>query len=98
MGDLVIPISDPCPVNLISKAIASPQLLDRAATTFCVLIQYGAGTTEMALVLCGPRLREAMDKLRSFEVGVCLEWIPMRPIVGDTLLRVARGRKHLGRW
>ena len=41
MGDVVIPISDPCSVSLVERSIRVAQILDATADEFGLVIQYG---------------------------------------------------------
>ena len=54
MDDVVTPISDPCPIELVKRSIRVAQVLDDIAAEFGFVILYGIGKTELTLVLRGP--------------------------------------------
>ena len=51
MDDVVIPISDPSPIELIKRSIRVAQMVDATAAAFGFDVQYGAGKTELTVVL-----------------------------------------------
>ena len=69
MDDQVIPLSDNCPVTLISRVVEAAKM-DRTAAEFECVIQYGIGKTERTLVLRAPGRRTTIAILRGYLYGL----------------------------
>ena len=69
MDDVVIPICDPCPVELVSRSIRAAQIWDSTAAEFGFVLQYGEDKTELTLGLRGARKAKTIKFLKKFEVG-----------------------------
>ena len=64
MDDMVIPISDECPLRLIDRCVEAANILKQVAAELCFVIQCGAGKTELILALRGQGRMAAIEQLR----------------------------------
>ena len=65
MDDVVIPISDPSPIELIKRSIRTAQIQVATATEFGFIVQYGQKKTELTIVLRNHNKSVAESMLRS---------------------------------